>query len=156
MSGGRRKERSLLMLLSVSYPLRHGGIKIVERLAHKETVEKLAKQWKKLWKDRVDDKFRAEGIANVDYSMLSVEKGTVIFASRNFKMLSFREILELHGIVAADRFVPPNPQVGGWRKFIRTMIVNKKTSKRTGMATLIVDRKKRQQLKKGGRGWLHF
>jgi hypothetical protein len=36
-----------------------------------------------LWKERFDDKVRAEGVANRDYSSLFVEKGTVIFATRN-------------------------------------------------------------------------
>jgi len=129
----------------------------VEHLACKETVEELAKQWKKMWRERVDDKLRAEGIANVDYSMLFVEKGTVIFATRNFKMLSFREVLELHGIGGMERFVAPNPQVGGWGKFIRTMIFSQKSSNRVKMAALYLEgEKKKQQLKKGGRGWLHF
>jgi len=129
----------------------------MQALAHKETVEELKLQWRKLWWERIDDKLRAEGIANTDYSMLFVEKGTVIFATRNFKMLSFREILELHSIVAADRFVPPNPQVGGWGKFIRTMIDNQKTGRRAKMAALYLNgEKKTQQLKKGGKGWLHF
>jgi hypothetical protein len=89
--------------------------------------------------------------------MLFVEKGTVIFATRKFKMLSFREILDLHGIGNVERFIPPSPSVGGWGKFIRTMIVGQKPSRRVKRAQQFVkDEKKRQQLKKGGRGWLHL
>jgi len=130
----------------------------VEALASKEIVEELKKQWRSLWRERIDDKVRAEGIASADYSMLFAEKGTVIFATKNFKMPSFREILELHGIGNADRFVSPNPQVGGWGKFIRTMIVNQKSSRRVRWAAFYSDdaAKKKQQLKKGGRGWLHI
>jgi len=130
----------------------------VEGLANKELVEELRQQWKSLWRERIDDKVRAEGIASADYSMLFAEKGTVIFATRNFKVLSFREILELHGIGDAGRFVPPNPQTGGWGKFIRTMIVSQKPHSRAKMAAFYFGReeKKKQQLKKGGRGWLHF
>lgn len=125
--------------------------------AYKETVEELVDQWKRLWRERFDDKLRAEGIANADYPKLFVDKGTVIFATRNFKMLNFKEILELHGIGDADRFIPPNPQVGGWGKFIRTMIVNQKSQRRARMAALFLsEEKKKQQLKKGGRGWLHL
>jgi hypothetical protein len=36
-----------------------------------------------------------------------VEKGTVIFATRDFKPLGFREILEQHKIVDVDRIIPP-------------------------------------------------
>lgn len=129
----------------------------MKRLVLKENAEELAKQWKNMWRERVDDKLRAEGIANVDYSMLFVERGTVIFAPRNFRMLSFKEILELHGIVPAERFVPSNPQVGGWGRFIRTVIVNQKTGRRAKRAALYSkEEKKKQQLKKGGRGWLHL
>ncbi|MEM4713771.1 MAG: hypothetical protein QXQ61_04390 [Candidatus Bathyarchaeia archaeon] len=128
----------------------------MERLAYKETVEELARQWKKMWRERVDDKLKAEGIANSTYPMLSVDKGTVIFATRNFRMMSFREILELHGIGDAEKFVAPNPQIGGWGKFIRTMVLNQKPSSRVKRATLYLEKEKeKQQLKKSGRGWLH-
>lgn len=123
----------------------------------KEIVEELKEQWKKLWLDRIDDKVRAEGIANNDFSMLFVDKGTVIFATRNFKMPSFREILEFHKVVDIDRIIPPSPQVGGWRKFIRTVIANKNSSDRVKQTRQYLESKKqKQQLKKSGRGWLHF
>lgn len=81
--------------------------------AYKEIVEELKDQWKRLWWERIDDKVRAEGIANKDFSMLFIDKGTVIFATRDFKQLSFREILQLHKLVDLDRIVPPSPTVGG-------------------------------------------
>jgi len=123
----------------------------------KEKVEELKAEWKRLWRERIDDKVRAEGIANNDFSMLFVDKGTVIFATRNFKMLSFREILEFHKVVDIDRIIPPSPQVGGWGKFIRTVITNQNSSSRVRqMRQYLDDKKQRQQLKKSGRGWLHF
>ena len=132
----------------------------MEAKASKEIVEELKKQWKQLWWERIEDKVRAEGIANKDFSMLFVDKGTVIFATRNFKMSSFREILEFHKVVDIDRIIPPSPQVGGWRKFIRTVIANQKSSSRVRQARQYLDEKKqkqqKQQLKKSGRGWLHF
>lgn len=129
----------------------------MQALTYKELAEELKTQWKNLWRERIDDKVRAEGIANKDYSKLFVDKGTVIFATRNFKMPNFREILEQNGITDADRFVPPNPQIGGWRKFIRTITSSQKTRKRAKRAWQHTDvEKKQQQLKKGGRGWLHF
>lgn len=126
-------------------------------VACKELVEELKKQWRNLWRERIDDRVRAEGISSTDYSMLFVEKGTVIFATRKFKMPSFREILEAHGIANVDMVIPPSPSVGGWGKFIRTMIVCQNSSKRIKRSQQFVkDEKKRQQLKKGGRGWLHL
>ena len=124
-------------------------------LAQKELVEELKIQWKKLWQERVDDKVRAEGIAIGDYSRLFVEKGTVIHATRDFKALNFKEILEQHQIANADRFVPPSPQVGGWTKFIKTNVTSQRTRKNTRASLYCEDKKEKQQPKKGGRGWLH-
>jgi hypothetical protein len=128
----------------------------MEAIAGKEAVEKLKAQWKRLWHDRIDDKMRAEGIASANYSMLSIEKGMIIFATRNFKMLNFREILEQHKIANAERFVSPAPSVGGWGKFIRTFVTSRKSRSRIRRSIQYeAEEKQRQQLKKGGRGWLH-
>ena len=125
-------------------------------LTQKEMVEELKLQWKKLWQERVDDKVRAEGIAIDDYFKLFVEKGTIIHATRDFKALNFREILEQNQIANADRFIPPSPQVGGWTKFIKTNITSQRTRKNTRASLYCEDKKEKQQLKKGGRGWLHL
>jgi len=125
-------------------------------LTTKEMVEELKTIWKKLWQERVDDKIRAEGIATADYSTLFVEKGTIIHATRDYKSLNFKEILEQHQIANADRFIPPSPQVGGWTKFIRTSITNQRLRKKRRIELYCAEKKKRQQLKKGGRGWLHI
>lgn len=60
----------------------------METMANKELTEELKKQWKTMWSERVDDKVRAESIAEKDYNILFVERGTVIFATRNFRILS--------------------------------------------------------------------
>jgi hypothetical protein len=125
-------------------------------LTQKEMVEELKSIWKKLWQERVDDKVRAEGIATADYSSLFVEQGTIIHATRDYKALNFQEILEQHQIANADRFIPPSPQVGGWTKFIRTSITNQWLRKKRRVELYCVEKKEKQQLKKGGRGWLHF
>ena len=125
--------------------------------AYKDIVEELREEWKRLWRERIDDKVRAEGIANADFSNLFVDKGTIIFATRDFKQLSFREILQQHKLVDLDRILPPNPTVGGWGKFIRTVIAKQRSSRRARRAHQDErGEKQRQQLKKGGRGWLHF
>jgi hypothetical protein len=129
----------------------------VEASTDKEIVEELRKEWKTLWWERIDDKVRAEGIADKDYNDLFVERGTVIFATRKFRMLSFREILQLHGLIDIERIVGPHPSVGGWGKFIRTVIASQQPSKRKKRARQYFEgEKQKQQLKKGGRGWLHF
>jgi len=139
-----------------SHPLLTGRDIIKMSLTQKELVEELKTTWKKLWQDRIDDRVRAEGIATAGYSSLFVEKGTIIHATRDYKALNFKEILEQHKIANTDRFIPPSPQVGGWTKFIKTNITSQKP-RRTNRALLYrVDKKEKQQPKKGGRGWLHL
>jgi hypothetical protein len=121
----------------------------------KEAVEGLRYLWKRLWQERVDDKLRAEGMATADYCDLFVEKGTVIHATRDFKALSLKEILEQHQIVNVERYIPPSPQVGGWNKFIKTNISNQQPRRKRRAILYDEEPKMKQQPKKGGRGWLH-
>lgn len=125
-------------------------------LKDKDMVEELRVQWKRLWQERVDDKVRAEGVAATDYCDLFVEQGTIIHATRNFKALNFKEILEQHQVENAERYIPPNPHIGGWAKFIKINIANQRPRKRR-RADFYRDEIKRekQQPKKGGRGWLN-
>jgi len=118
-------------------------------------VEALKLEWKRLWQERLDDKVRAEGIAAGEYEKLFVDKGTIIHATRNYRALSLREILEQHQVENAERFIPPSPQVGGWAKFVKTSITVQKAHQ--GRRAMLYEEpvKERQQLKKGGRGWLH-
>lgn len=123
-----------------------------------ERVEELRVEWKRLWKERLDDQVRAESVAKEDYSSLFVQRGTVILATRNFKLLTFKEVLEEHGIGEVHRFVSPNPRVGGWGKFIKKQVLPFRSSDgryKSGRC-FIEEEKKPQQLKKGGRGWLHI
>ena len=124
-------------------------------LTEKEMVEEIKVQWKKLWQERLEDKVRAEGVAIDDYSKLFVDKGTVIHATRTFKSLSFKEILEQNQIENADKLVPPSPQVGGWTKFIKVTITNQKPQRNRRALAYVEPQKEKQQPKKGGRGWLH-
>lgn len=127
--------------------------------AQKKLVEELKVQWKMLWLERFEDKVRAEGISVKDYTLLSVDRGTVIHATRNFKALSFREILSKHMSENPQRFIQPNTEVGGWNKFVKTQIRGR-TSQRSRQAASTTqkkrnDRQPKGQPKKGGRGWLH-
>jgi len=126
------------------------------KINRKQLVDELKVQWRTLWRDRIDDKVKAEGIANIDYSLLFVERGTVIIASRDYKPLDFYEILEQHGVHNADNVVPPNPSVGGWGKFIRSVLRKQSFIRRDRPASLELNRKKEHQQKRGGRGWLHI
>jgi len=122
-------------------------------------VSDVREEWKLLWRDRIDDKARAEGMANRNFGLLFVERGTVIIATRDFKLLDLKEILRVHKIENAERFIPPHPLVGGWGKFARNVINTQKRAtraqQRKDTRPRQVDRKKSLQLKKAGRGWLH-
>jgi len=121
----------------------------------KEFVDELREQWKDLWLNRIDDKVRAEGIAKQDYSELFVERGTVIMATRDYKPLEFFDIVQQYLSFDAEKAVPPNSTIGGWGKFIRNKIRNQKNTIRR-FAPPKPTHTKGQQLKKGGRGWLHI
>jgi len=139
-----------------SLPLLSGRDFIKVSLTQKELVEELKVYWKKLWQERVDDKVRAEGVAAAEYDKLFVEKGTIIHATRDYKALNFKEILEQNQIANAERFIPPPPQVGGWGKFVKANITGKRQRKSTRALLYCEDKKEKQQPKKGGRGWLHI
>ena len=130
----------------------------METTGWKEFVEELKKEWRTLWRDRVDDKVRAEGIADKDYSLLFVERGLVVVATRDYKPLDFFEILQRYKPPdVGDDVVPLGPSVGGWGKFIRNVLSKQKRLTKRGRPVPSEPKpKERQQLKKGGRGWLHF
>ncbi len=120
--------------------------------AQKKLVEELRVQWKQLWSERLNDKVRAEDISNSNYDSLHVERGTIIHASRDYKPLNFKEILEQHKVENPETFVQPDVNVGGWTKFVKTEI-NPQKSRR--QSEYLPEKKVSQQPKKGGRGWLH-
>jgi hypothetical protein len=125
--------------------------------AKKKLIEELKSQWKLLWSERFDDRVRAEGVSVNDYAILDIDKGTIIHATKDFKVLSLRQILEKHLVEDPERYIQPDANVGGWNKFIKTEITGK-VVKRKRPAFEIVDKctsKNKQQPKKNGRGWLH-
>ena len=76
----------------------------------------------------------------------------MIRATRDYKPLSFREILDVHiGSDAAGR-VDPDPSVGGWGKFVRENLRRPKPMKRE-RPRMRVDLTQHQR--KGGAGWLN-
>lgn len=127
-------------------------MEISELLALKK---ELREQWRLLWRDRFDDRVKAEGVASNEYPNLFVEKGTVIIASRDYRPLSFHEILEMHLSFPVADIVDPSPSRGGVGKFIREVIM-KEAGRRMPSPSPKPKSGKSQQPKKGGRGWLHF
>ena len=125
-------------------------------LKQKEIVEELKVEWKKLWRERLDDKVRAEGIAINDYNSLFIDKGTIIHATRDYKALNFKDILDEYAIQNAERYIPPDPHVGGWTKFVKENITHKQTKRKKLAQFYVEEKKEKQQLKQNGRGWLHI
>jgi hypothetical protein len=87
--------------------------------------------------------------------LLSVEQGTVIAASRDFKVLNLKEILLSHNVKNVERVVGPHPSEGGWTKFAKTALNKQTRVQKLKAETQPIGSEKRTQLKKGGRGWLH-
>ncbi len=127
----------------------------MENNAQKELVQNIKVEWKRLWSERIDDHVRAEGIADHDYSLLTVERGTIIHATRDFKALSLKEALEQNKVENLPRYLPPDPQEGGWKKFVKSHLARVPTEKSNSDLSLPSVKVQRQQLKNGGRGWLH-
>ncbi|MCW3981872.1 MAG: hypothetical protein NWE81_01970 [Candidatus Bathyarchaeota archaeon] len=124
-------------------------------------LDELRQQWRTLWRERIDDRIRAEGISNKDFNLLFVDRGTVIVATRCCKPPDFKDILEQYNApyevkVKQDQ---PSPEMGGWRKFGRGLAAVRRQKTRRQRFDQSRDSRVRVpegQLKKGGRGWLHI
>ncbi len=123
----------------------------------RETVEELRVQWRKMWRERIDDKVLAEGIANQGFPKLFVEQGSVIIATRDYRPPDFEEILEKNNPEEMrSRGLPPSPYEGGYGKFIRDVICNQRRYGLEDRRRRVRQREEKSQpLKHGGRGWLH-
>jgi hypothetical protein len=128
----------------------------MDNLVEESLVKEVKSQWKRMWRERIDDPERAESIANTDFDKLFVERGMVVLATRSFKLVTLREILEQYKVADAERHVPPSKHVGGWGRFVRTRLPRYESERqRRGFAVSEGMGKKQQLKKKGGRGWLH-
>ncbi len=110
-------------------------------------------EWCSMWKDRFDDKTRAESVAINKYPLIMVDHGQIVSATRDAKTPTYREIVDYW--TAKGKAYSPPPTLGGWRKFAREKLRKAREQEMT-------DRKNRkraggsqQPSKKGGRGWLH-
>jgi hypothetical protein len=132
---------------------------ISKQTPENEVVEKLKHEWKLMWSNRFDDKIKAEGVSADSYAMIKVDRGTIIHATRDYKALDFREVLEQNSVKDTDRFVQPHKEEGGWAKFAKQKIIpNTPRSQRIEVRRQLeaeAKKKTNQQPKKGGRGWLH-
>ena len=79
----------------------------------KKFLDEFNNQWKTLWRDLVGDRIHAEKIAGRDYSLLFIERGTVLKAIREVKSLNYRETLKQHRQTSNLKNLPPDPK--WWR-----------------------------------------
>lgn len=143
--------------MAVSHPLLSGRDQAVKTSNQRQLIKKMKAEWKSLWRERINDRTRAEGIANKNYAVLFVERGTVVHATRNFKPPNFREILKRHKHVGVSKIPPPSHHEGGWGKFIRSAITSRFNPSQKGKTLLLNKKLSRQhQLKKKDKGWVHF
>ena len=124
--------------------------------AEKEMVEQLKVQWKLLWSERFNDKTRAEDVSLKNYASLHVEQGHVIHATRDYKALNFKEILDQNMIENSVKFIQPNSREGGWNKFVKTKIYPSSMKKDKFSMLNVTKKQAAQKSNKAKQGWLHL
>ena len=116
--------------------------------------QKVKEEWSSMWRERFDDRVKAEGIATKDYAHLFMERGFVVFASREARMPNLSEIMDYWA--SEGKIYAPSSSEGGWGRFIRAhMRKDAHFRARAFRGEVADDKKAKPQLKKGGRGWLH-
>jgi hypothetical protein len=124
------------------------------RVEKDEFYKRLKKEWKLMWTERFDDAVKAEGIVTSDYPLLFMDRGSVIFASRDARTPNFKEITEFwqaQGLVYA-----PSPAFGGWGRFMRTQIKGVRNSRASASNLKSNLTRDKQQMRKDSKGWLHI
>jgi hypothetical protein len=124
----------------------------------KEFIDSLRCEWKTMWRNRIDDDLRAEGIAANNYERLFVDRGLILFATRNFKPPDFQEILKSHLSTYDVESMNPNNLRGGYRKFIQDNIIkkNSKSNRKEYVKKELEKMKEHKHIKHRGKGWLHI
>ena len=109
----------------------------------------LKAEWAELWSSKYDDSVRAEGVSTSDYPELFVDLGEIVYATKDYRPLSFREILGRYFDSETLARIYPDPAVGGWRKFSRTHFPAKQRKRERPKIEIDVGQRQR----KGGAGW---
>lgn len=142
-------------MLNDSCPLPSGRDCSEESIDWDHFTKVLKQQWKLLWRERIDDKVRAEGIASKDFELLFIKKGMVVIATRDYRPPDFKEIIEKYDVPYEVRIKQrPHPSHGGWRKFIRKEILSKKRNRK--QYKVHGNPKRNPQSSTSSRGWLHI
>jgi len=120
----------------------------------KKIRRELKASWANLWTEKHDDKKKAEGLSTDNYKNLDVDRGQVIYATRDYKPLNFREIYEEKvGRELADK-ANPHPSTGGWGKFAKEHFSGRRR-KESGREGPDIPFDASQQQRKHGEGWLN-
>lgn len=151
----REKGRGVLSRFSALVSQRDQLVTSGLRSQTEIVLDDVIEEWKALWRDRCNDKVKAEAMANRDFSLLRIERGTVIAAPRAFKPLDLRNILKNHRACDVSHVVPLHPSTGGWRKFARTVLIRQSRARVGKRSSQKRSRERYLQRKKCGRGWLH-
>jgi hypothetical protein len=118
----------------------------------------LRREWRTMWNERLDDKVNAEGIADKDFPLLFLGRGTVVVATRKFRPPDFFEIMEEQRRLLGASLAPGdvNPCFGGWGKFTKSLNKQRRAERSRRRHEPFKQEKNRAlQQKKNGRGWLH-
>lgn len=135
--------------------LQSGGVRQASSI-----FDEVCQEWKNLWDQKIEDKIEAEAIARRDYDLLFTERGTVISATRDYKAPQLCEILEIYEKILGIRISPPDPKIGGWKKFSKDVIerLPRESRRQFGKRKTLrcpVNKSINASIKQGGRGWIH-
>ncbi|MEM1542480.1 MAG: hypothetical protein QXV82_07615 [Ignisphaera sp.] len=139
-----------------SNPLPSGRDYVDNFIEWRNFVRDLKAEWKSLWRTRIDDKIRAEGIASKDFLKLFIDKGTVILATKDCRPPNFHEILKHYMPEAFAEDFNVTPYIGGWRKFIKEFMRGHIKEEQIKNPSNKPKKTANLQKRKGGRGWLHY
>jgi hypothetical protein len=64
--------------------------------------------------------------------------------------LNFKDILEENRVETPERYIIPNPEVGGWKKFVKTNMTISPKPVKAGLPNL-----KKSNVQSTKKGWLH-
>ena len=129
-----------------------GAPRMESDIANAEELRKELKEaWASLWNLKYDDPIAAEGVSLTDFPRLFVEGGEIMYATKDYKPISFREVLEKYFESETMNRISIDPRVGGWKKFSRTHFPAMQMKRERPKFRVDLS----QHQRKGGDGWLN-
>ena len=93
-----------------------------ERLTVQKINKQIRAEWTNLWNEKLEDKLSAEELANRDYHLLFIEKGTVLKATRSYRSPCLEEIIKMNENLLNIKLTGSFSEVVGWRQFSRNIL----------------------------------